>query len=182
MKKENRLKEKYTKEVAGKLREEFGYTSPIQIPQLKKIVLNTGMGDAAKDSKTIENVVYAMTRIAGQKPVITKTNKSISNFGTREGMPVGCMVTLRSQRMYDFLDRLISVALPRVRDFRGVNPKGFDGRGNYTMGIKEQTVFPEVNMDKLDKIRGFDITFVTSAKTDDEARSLLTHLGMPFRK
>lgn len=178
----SRLLELYTKEVVPQLMKEFGYTTPMQVPRLKKIVLNAGVGEATGNSKAIDYAEYAMRQISGQKPVITKAKKAISNFKLKENQPIGCMVTLRGERMYSFLDRLIAVALPRVRDFRGTPRKGFDGRGNYTMGIKEQIVFPEVVMDKLDKIRGMDITFVTSAGSDDEGRALLTQLGMPFRK
>ncbi|MCL4125266.1 UNVERIFIED_CONTAM: hypothetical protein GTU68_056326 [Idotea baltica] len=174
--------EKYKNEVVPALKEEQGYKTDIQVPEVKKVILNTGVGEAVQNSKVMDVVNYAMTRISGQKPVIRKAKKSIANFKLREGMPIGCSVTLRRERMYDFMDRLISVALPRVRDFRGVPTKGFDGRGNYNMGIKEQVVFPEIDMDKLDKIRGLQLTFVTTAKTDDEARVLLTKLGLPFRK
>ena len=178
----NRLKEKYEKQVVPALKQKFNYTSVVQVPKLLKIVLNSGVGEATQNSKAIDNVVYAMTQISGQKPLVTKSKKSISNFKLREDQPIGVMTTMRNKRMYDFLDRLVSVALPRVRDFRGVPVKGFDGRGNFTMGVKEQIVFPEVNMDKLDKIRGFNITFVTTAKTNEEALALLTELGLPFRK
>jgi large subunit ribosomal protein L5 len=177
-----RAKERYSEEAAPKLKEEFGYKSVMEVPRLEKVVINCGVGEAVANSKAIENVVYAVTQISGQKPVVTKAKKSIASFKLREGMPIGVKVTLRGARMYDFVDRLISIALPRVRDFRGTPTKGFDGRGNYTLGIKEQIVFPEVNLDKLDKIRGMDITFVTTAKTNEEGRALLTHLGMPFRK
>jgi large subunit ribosomal protein L5 len=177
----NRLYEKYKSEVIPAFMNEFGYSSVMQVPTLKKIVINTGVGEAISNSKAMDYAVYGLTQISGQKPVVTKAKKSIAAFKLREGMPLGCMVTLRKKRMYEFLDRLISVALPRVRDFRGTPKKGFDGRGNYTLGIKEQIIFPEISMDKLDKIRGMDITFVTSAKTDDEGRALLAKLGMPFR-
>lgn len=177
----NRLYERYTKEVVPALMQEFKYTSPMQVPRLTKIVLNAGVGEMTSNSKAMEYAVYALTQISGQKPVITKSRKSIANFKLRSGLAIGCMVTLRRQRMYEFMDRLISVALPRVRDFRGSSPKGFDGRGNYTLGLREQIVFPEVNVDKLDKIRGMDITFVTSAASDEEGRALLARLGMPFR-
>ncbi len=176
------IKKKYIEEVAPALKEQFKYKSVMQIPKLQKIVLNAGVGEAAMNSKAIENVVYAMTQIAAQKPIVTKAKKSISNFKLRQGMPIGCAVTLRGKGMYDFLERLIVVALPRVRDFRGVPTRGFDGRGNYTMGMKEQTVFPEVDSDKLDKIRGLDVTFVTTASTNEEAQALLANLGLPFRK
>lgn len=178
----SRLKKKYSEEVLPALVKEFNYSSVMQAPKLKKIVLNMGLGEAVSNSKVIQYAEYALTQISGQKPVVTKSKKSIAAFKTRKGIPIGCMVTMRSERMYDFLDRLITAALPRVRDFKGVpKAKGFDGRGNYNMGIKEQIVFPEIEMDRLDKIRGLDITIVTSAKTDDEARSLLTHMGMPFK-
>ena len=178
----SRVRARYQEEAVGKLKDEFKYGNIMEVPKLQKIVLNAGLGEAVQNSKVIDSAVYAMTRISGQKPVVTKAKKSIAGFKLREGMPIGCKVTLRNQRMYDFLDRLITVALPRVRDFRGTPTRGFDGRGNYTMGIKENIVFPEIEIDKIDKIRGLDITFVTSAKTDDEAQSLLKHLGMPFRK
>lgn len=178
----SRLINKYRDEVVGALKEKFQYSSAMQVPKLEKIVLNCGMGEAVANSKSIEFAEYALRQISGQKPVVTRAKKSIASFKLREGMPIGCMVTLRGKRMYDFLDRLISVALPRVRDFRGTPTKGFDGRGNYTLGMKEQIVFPEVDLDKLDKIRGMDITFVTTAKTDEEGRSLLAELGIPFRK
>lgn len=178
----NRVQKRYQEEAVGQLKSEFQYKNVMQVPKLQKIVLNTGLGEAVQNSKVIDSAVYAMTQISGQKPVVTRAKKSIAGFKLREGMPIGCKVTLRNERMYDFLDRLISVALPRVRDFRGTPTKGFDGRGNYTIGIKENIVFPEIEIDKIDKIRGLDITFVTSAETDAEARSLLRHLGMPFKK
>ena len=178
----NRLNETYQKNVVPALMQEFKYKSVMQVPKLEKIVINAGVGETTQNIKAIQHAEYAMARISGQKPLITKSKKSIANFKLREGLPIGCMVTLRKTKMYNFLDRLIAVALPRVRDFKGVPKRGFDGRGNYTMGIKEQIVFPEIDIDKLDKVRGMDITFVTSAKTDDEARALLTQLGMPFRK
>lgn len=177
----NRLQERYTKEVVPALMKEFKYSSPMQVPKLSKIVLNAGVGEVVTNSKSIEYAVYAMTQVGGQKPMVTRSKKSIAAFKLRANLPIGCMVTLRKERMYDFFDRLVSVALPRVRDFRGTPTKGFDGRGNYTLGVKEQIVFPEIEMDKLDKIRGMDITFVTTAKTDEEGRALLAHLGMPFR-
>lgn len=178
----SRVKTRYQEEVTGKLKDEFKYGNVMEVPKLQKIVLNAGLGEAVQNSKIIDSAVYAMTRISGQKPIVTRAKKSIAGFKLREGMPIGCKVTLRNQRMYDFLDRLVTVALPRVRDFRGTPTRGFDGRGNYTMGVKENIVFPEIEIDKIDKIRGLDITFVTSAKTDAEARSLLQHLGMPFKK
>lgn len=178
----SRVLERYKKEIVPALMQEFSYSTPMQVPKLEKIVLNVGAGEAVQNSKVMEHVVYALTQISGQKPVVTRAKKAIATYKTRQGLPIGCMVTLRRQRMYDFFDRLVSVALPRVRDFRGVPTRGFDGNGNYTMGLKEQIVFPEVVMEKLDKVRGLDITFVTSAKSDDEGRALLVQLGMPFRK
>ena len=179
---ENRVAEKYKSQVVPALMEEFKYSSVMQVPRLQKIVVNTGVGEMVVNGKAMDFVVYAMTQISGQKPLVRRSRKAIAAFKLKENLPIGCMVTLRNRRMYDFLDRLISVALPRVRDFKGTPRKGFDGRGNYTMGLKEQIVFPEIVMEKLDKVRGMDITFVTSAKTDDEGRALLTHLGLPFRK
>ena len=178
----SRLLEQYRKEIVPELMKQFGYTSPMQVPRLTKIVLNTGVGEATGNSKAIDYAEYAIRQISGQKPVITKSKKAISNFKLKENQPIGVMVTLRGAKMYSFLDRLIAVALPRVRDFRGTSKKGFDGRGNYTMGLKEQIVFPEVSLERLDKDRGMDITFVTTAATDDEGRSLLTQIGLPFRK
>lgn len=178
----DRLQEHYTKTVVPALMKKFNYSSPMQVPKISKIVLNTGVRDAVGNQKAIQFVEYAMTTIAGQKPVVTRAKKSIAAFKLREGLPIGVMVTLRKKRMNDFLDRLITVALPRVRDFRGVPRKGFDGRGNYTMGLKEQIVFPEIQLEKLDQVRGMDITFVTTAKTDEEGLELLELMGMPFRK
>jgi large subunit ribosomal protein L5 len=178
----SRLAEHYTSTVVPALMKKFNYSSPMQVPKLVKIVLNTGVRDAVNNSKSIQFVEYAMTRISGQKPVVTRAKKSIAAFKLREGLPIGVMVTMRKRRMYEFLDRFVSVALPRVRDFRGVPRRGFDGRGNYTMGIKEQIVFPEIEIDKLDQIRGLDITFVTTAKSDEEGFELLELMGMPFRK
>lgn len=178
----SRLLDQYKKEIVPALMKEFGYTSPMQVPRLTKIVLNSGVGEATGNSKAVDYAEYAIRQISGQKPVVTKAKKAISNFKLKENQPIGVMVTLRGQRMYSFLDRLIAVALPRVRDFRGTPRKGFDGRGNYTMGLKEQIVFPEVSMEKIDKVRGMDITFVTTAQNDDEGRSLLTQIGLPFRK
>ena len=175
-----RLKEKYNQEVSKALMEKFGYKNVMQLPKLEKIVLNMGLGEAIANSKAMDNAVEDMTIIVGQKPVVTRAKKSIAGFKLREGMPIGVKVTLRGERMYEFLDRLISIALPRMRDFRGINPKSFDGRGNYTMGIKEQLIFPEIEYDKIDKIRGMDIIIVTTAKTDEEARELLKLMGMPF--
>lgn len=177
-----RMNEHYKEKVVPQLMKDFGYKSVMQVPKLQKIVLNSGVGEATANTGVMKFVEYAMTQIAGQKPVITKAKKAISTYKLREGQPIGCMVTLRKQKMYEFLDRLINVALPRVRDFRGISPKGFDEMGNYTMGIKEQIVFPEIDIEKLDKIRGLNITFVTTAKTAEEGRALLTQMGMPFRK
>ena len=176
------LKEKYDAEVAPKLMEKFQYKTPMQIPKLVKVVLNQGIGAATQDKKLVDKGVEEMTLIAGQKAVPTIAKKAISNFKLREDMPIGCRVTLRRERMYEFLDRLVSVALPRVRDFRGIGNKSFDGRGNYTMGITEQIVFPEIDMDKVNRISGLDITIVTTANTDEEARELLTEMGLPFKK
>ena len=178
----SRVYENYKKDVVPALMKQFNYRTRMQVPKLEKIVLNVGVGESVNNSKAMDFVVYALTQIAGQKPVVTRAKKAIATYKTRKGLPIGCMVTLRRKRMYDFFDRLVSVALPRVRDFRGVPTRGFDGRGNYTMGVREQIVFPEVVMEKLDKVRGLDITFVTSAKNDDEGRALLTQLGVPFRK
>jgi Ribosomal protein L5 len=177
-----RLKTKYTEEVAPALMKKFEYKSVMQIPKLNKITVNIGCGEARDNSKVLDAVVADLTKITGQKPVITKAKKSVANFKLREGMNIGAKVTLRGDRMWEFLDRLFSVALPRVRDFRGINPNGFDGRGNYAMGVKEQLIFPEIEYDKIDKIRGMDIVFTTTANTDEEARELLTLLGAPFSK
>jgi len=176
-----RLKEKYKKEIVKNLKERFSYKSTMQVPKLEKICVNQGVGDAVTDKKLIEYAISEMAMITGQKPVSTKSKKDISNFKLRAGVPVGVRVTLRDEVMYEFLDRLISVALPRIRDFKGVNNKGFDGRGNYTLGVTEQIIFPEIDIDKVNKITGMDITFVTSAKTDDEAFHLLKEFGIPFR-
>ena len=178
----NRLQEKYIKSVSADLMNQFNYKSSMQIPKLEKIVINMGVGEAVANSKVLDDAVEELTAIAGQKPVITKAKKSIANFKLREGMPIGVKVTLRGERMYEFFDKLVSISLPRVRDFRGVNPNAFDGRGNYTLGVKEQLIFPEINFDKIKKIRGMDIVIVTTANTDEEGRSLLTLMGMPFRK
>ena len=177
-----RLKEFYDSEIVAKMKEKFGYTNPMQVPKLDKIVVKMGVGEAKENVKVLESAVRDMEIITGQKAVITKSKKSIANFKIREGMPIGCKVTLRGEKMYEFADRLINLALPRVRDFRGVNPNGFDGRGNYSMGIKEQLIFPEIEYDKVDKVRGMDICFVTTANTDEEARYLLTLFNMPFSK
>ena len=175
-----RLKEHYQKVVREALTKEFGYTNPMQVPKLDKIVINMGVGEATADSKKINLAVAELTAIAGQKPVITKARKSIAQFKVRQGQPIGAMVTLRGDRMYEFLDRLVNIALPRVRDFRGISGKSFDGRGNYTLGLKEQLVFPEIDYDKVDKVRGMDIVICTTAKTDAEAKALLKGFDMPF--
>ena len=178
----NRLKEKYEKEIVPALMEKFNYDNVMQVPTVEKIVINMGVGDAVQNSKVLDNAVEELTAISGQKPVITRAKKSIAGFKLREGMPIGTKVTLRKERMYEFLDKLISVSLPRVRDFRGISSKSFDGRGNYTLGVREQLIFPEVDYDKVSKVRGMDIVIVTTAKTDEEGRELLTLLGMPYRK
>ncbi len=178
---EPRLKKLYLEEVVPKLMEEFQYKSSMEVPQLVKICLNQGVGDATQDKKLVDNAVNEMSMIAGQKAQATIAKKSVSNFKLREGMPIGSKVTLRKAKMWDFLDRLVAVALPRVRDFRGVNDKSFDGRGNYTLGVKEQIIFPEIDIDKVNRISGMDINFVTTAKTDAEALALLKYLGMPFK-
>lgn len=178
----NRLKEHYLNEVKGNLMEKFKYSSVMECPKLEKIVINLGVGDAVAEPKNLEEAVTELTALAGQKPVITKAKKSIANFKLREGMEIGCKVTLRGEKMYEFLDKLVSVALPRVRDFRGVSATAFDGRGNYTLGVKEQIIFPEIQYDKVNKVRGMDIVIVTSAKTNEEAHELLAQLGMPFAK
>ena len=177
-----RLEEHYRKAVLPELMKKFGYTNPMQVPRIVKITLNMGVGEAMSDKKIIENATADMTRISGQKPLVTYARKSIANFKVRENWPIGCKVTLRRARMYEFLDRLVSVAIPRIRDFRGLLPRSFDGRGNYSMGVKEQIIFPEIDYDKVEKIMGLNVCVVTSANTDDEARALLSHLGMPFRK
>ena len=178
----NRLQEKYQTSVKAELQNKFNYTSSMQIPKLDKIVINMGCGDAVANSKVLDDAVEEMTLIAGQKPIITKAKKSIANFKLREGMPIGCKVTLRGEKMYEFFDKLVSVALPRVRDFHGINGNAFDGRGNYTLGVKEQLIFPEINFDKVKKVRGMDIVIVTTAQSDEEGRALLQLMGMPFRK
>lgn len=175
------LKDHYIKECKPSLQKEFGYTNSMQIPKLEKIVLNMGLGEAVQNPKIVEGAVEELTRIAGRKAVVTKAKKSIAGFKLREGMPIGCRVTLRSDVMYDFYSKLVNIALPRVRDFRGISPKSFDGRGNFSMGVKEQIIFPEIDFDKIDKIKGLNISIVTTASTDDEARSLLKLLGMPFK-
>ena len=178
----SRFAEKYNNEVAPALMSKFGYTSVMQIPKFNKIVINVGCGDAKDNSKVIDNIIEEITLISGQKAVPTYARKSVANFKLRAGMPIGVKVTLRGERMYEFVDRLFNTALPRVRDFRGINPNSFDGRGNYAMGIKEQLIFPEIEYDKIDKVRGMDIMFVTTANTDEEARELLTLMGAPFAK
>ena len=178
---ESRLYTIYKNEIISKLTEEFQYTNIMAVPKLEKIVLNVGVGESIQDKKVLDTIVSNMALITGQKPVTTKAKKSISNFKLREGMPIGCKVTLRGRIMYEFLDRLVTLALPRTRDFQGVPDKSFDGRGNYTMGIKEHTIFPEIDTDKVTKMHGMDVTFVTSAATDEEAYALLKHFGMPFK-
>jgi len=178
----NRLKERYENEISKSLMTKFNYSSVMQVPAMEKIVINIGVGDAVSNSKLLDDAVAELTLISGQKPVITKAKKSIAGFKLREGMPIGCKVTLRGERMYEFLDKLVNISLPRVRDFRGVPKNSFDGRGNYTLGIKEQLIFPEINFDKVNKLRGMDIVFVTTAKTDEEGHELLAQLGMPFHK
>ena len=176
------LKDKYTAEVAPALMSKFGYTSPMEIPKIVKVVVNCGVGEAKENTKVLDSVVNDIATITGQKPIVTKAKKSVATFKVREGMNIGCKVTLRGSKMYEFADRLFNAALPRVRDFRGINPNSFDGRGNYALGIKEQLIFPEIDYDKIDKIRGMDIIFVTTAHTDEEARELLTLMGAPFMK
>ena len=178
----SRLQEKYTKQVAPAMMEKFGYKNIMEIPKLDKIVINMGVGNAKENPKGLEKAIEEMEIISGQKPVTTRARKSVANFKLREGMPIGAKVTLRADKMYYFLDKLVSVTLPRVRDFRGVNPNAFDGRGNYALGLKEQIIFPEIEYDKIDQVRGMDVIFVTTAKTDEEARELLKLLGMPFSK
>ena len=178
----NRLKEKYLNEIVPSLKKEHNYKSIMEVPKLEKVVINMGVGDATSNSKLIEAAVKDLEQIAGQKPVITKARKSIAGFKVREGQAIGCKVTLRGDAMYNFIDKLVSIALPRVRDFRGVSPKAFDGRGNYTMGIKEQLIFSEIDYDNVVKVRGMDIVFVTTARTNEEAHDLLSKLGIPFRK
>ncbi len=178
----SRLKEKYQNEISPSLMGKFSYKSVMQVPKVEKVVINMGVGDAVANSKALDVAVEELTLLAGQKPVVTKAKKSIAGFRLREGMPIGAKVTLRGERMYEFLDKLVSVSLPRVRDFRGVSKKSFDGRGNYTLGVKEQLIFPEIDYDKVSKVRGMDIVIVTTANTDEEARELLTQIGMPFQK
>jgi large subunit ribosomal protein L5 len=178
----SRLKDFYKEDVVKQLQEQFNYKSVMEVPKITKITLNMGVGEALNDKKVLENAVADMEKISGQKPVVTKARKSIAGFKVREGWPIGCKVTLRSDRMYDFLDRLVTISIPRIRDFRGLNPKSFDQQGNYSMGIKEQIIFPEIEYDKIDAIRGMDITITTTAKTAEESRALLTALNFPFRK
>jgi large subunit ribosomal protein L5 len=176
-----RLKEQYKKEIAPALMKQFGYKSPMQVPRITKITLNMGVGEATGDKKILDNAVGDMQKISGQKPVVTKARKAIAGFKIREGYPIGCMVTLRQERMYEFLDRFVTIALPRVRDFRGISTRAFDGRGNYNIGIKEQIIFPEIEYDKIDAIRGMNISITTTAKTDDEAKALLSAFRFPFK-
>ena len=176
------LREKYIKEIIPALKSKFNYKNVMQVPQLKKVVINIGVGEAIQNIKTLDAAVNDLTLITCQKPIITKAKKSIAQFKLRKGMPIGCCVTLRKRYMYEFLNKFVNITLPRVRDFKGVSPKGFDGKGNYTLGVAEQIIFPEINYDKIDKLRGMNITFVTSAKNDQEAKELLTLIGMPFRK
>ena len=178
----NRLKEKFNNEIIPALVSKFNYTSVMQVPKIDKIVINMGVGDAVQNTKTLDTAVEELATITGQKPLVTKAKKSIAGFRLREGMPIGAKVTLRGERMYQFLDKLISVSLPRVRDFRGISKKSFDGRGNYTLGVKEQLIFPEIDYDKVSKVRGMDIVIVTTANSDEESRELLTQFGMPFQK
>ena len=178
----NRLKEQYQNEIMNNMTEKFGYKNIMEVPKLDKIVINMGVGEAKENAKALDTAIADLEKISGQKAVITKAKKSIANFKLREDMPIGCKVTLRGERMYEFLDRLVNLALPRVRDFRGVNPNSFDGRGNYALGIKEQLIFPEIEYDKVDKVRGMDVIFVTTANTDEEARELLRQFNMPFAK
>jgi len=178
----SRLKEEYKNEIVDAMTKKFGYKNVMQVPKIDKIVINMGVGEAKDNAKLLDTAVKDLEIIAGQKVVLTRAKKSVANFKIREGMPIGCKVTLRGEKMYEFLDRLVNLALPRVRDFRGVNPNGFDGRGNYSLGIKEQLIFPEIEYDKVDKVRGMDVIFVTTAKTDEEARELLTLFNMPFTK
>ena len=178
----SRLKEQYQNEIIDAMIKKFGYKNIMEVPKLDKVVINMGVGEAKENAKVLESAIADMEKIAGQKAVVTRAKNSVANFKIREGMPIGCKVTLRGERMYEFVDRLINLALPRVRDFRGVNPNAFDGRGNYALGIKEQLIFPEIEYDKVDKVRGMDIIFVTTAKTDEEARELLAQFNMPFAK
>ena len=178
----SRLKEQYQNEIVDAMIKKFGYKNIMEVPKLDKVVINMGVGEAKDNAKLLESAIADMEKIAGQKAVVTRAKNSVANFKIREGMPIGCKVTLRGEKMYEFVDRLINLSLPRVRDFRGVNPTAFDGRGNYALGIKEQLIFPEIEYDKIDKVRGMDVIFVTTAKTDEEARELLTQFNMPFAK
>ena len=178
----SRLKEQYQNEIVDAMIKKFGYKNIMEVPKLDKVVINMGVGEAKDNAKLLESAIADMEKIAGQKAIATKAKKSVANFKIREGMPIGCKVTLRGEKMYEFVDRLINLSLPRVRDFRGVNPNAFDGRGKYALGIKEQLIFPEIEYDKIDKVRGMDVIFVTTAKTDEEARELLTQFNMPFAK
>jgi large subunit ribosomal protein L5 len=178
----SRLKEQYQNEIVDAMIKKFGYKNIMEVPKLDKVVINMGVGEAKENAKVLESAIADMEKIAGQKAVVTRAKNSVANFKIREGMPIGCKVTLRGEKMYEFVDRLINLALPRVRDFRGVNPNAFDGRGNYALGIKEQLIFPEIEYDKIDKVRGMDVIFVTTAKTDEEARELLKQFNMPFAK
>ena len=178
----SRLKEQYQNEIVDAMIKKFGYKNIKEVPKLDKVVINMGVGEAKENAKVLESAIADMEKIAGQKAVVTRAKNSVANFKIREGMPIGCKVTLRGEKMYEFVDRLINLALPRVRDFRGVNPNAFDGRGNYALGIKEQLIFPEIEYDKIDKVRGMDVIFVTTAKTDEEARELLKQFNMPFAK
>ena len=178
----SRLKEQYQNEIVDAMIKKFGYKNIMEVPKLDKVVINMGVGEAKENAKVLESAIADMEKIAGQKAVVTRAKNSVANFKIREGMPIGCKVTLRGEKMYEFVDRLINLSLPRVRDFRGVNPNAFDGRGNYALGIKEQLIFPEIEYDKIDKVRGMDVIFVTTAKTDEEARELLKQFNMPFAK
>ena len=176
-----RLKDKYKNEIVAAMQSKFGYKNIMEVPKLEKVIVNMGVGEAAQNSKAIDAALGDMIKITGQKPIVTKAKKSIAAFKLRAGMPIGCKTTLRGERMYEFADKLVSIVLPRVRDFRGISPKSFDGRGNYTLGVREQIIFPEIEYDKIDKVRGMDIIFVTTAKTDEEGRELLRLMGMPFK-
>lgn len=178
----NRLEQKYKENVVPALMEKFSYKNVMEVPHVEKVVINIGVGDAIQNSKALDDAVNELTLITGQKPVVTKAKKSIANFKLREGMPIGCKVTLRASKMYDFLDKLMNISLPRVRDFRGVSDTSFDGRGNYTLGVKEQLIFPEIDYDKISKVRGMDVVIVTTANTNEEAKALLSEMGMPFKK
>ncbi|GHO93108.1 50S ribosomal protein L5 [Reticulibacter mediterranei] len=178
----SRLKEKYRQEVAPGLQKDFNYSNPMQIPGVNKVVVNIGMGEVIQNAKAMDAAIADLSTITGQRPVITRAKRSVAAFKLREGMPIGCMVTLRGERMYQFLDKLINVALPRIRDFQGISPEAFDGRGNYTLGLREQLVFPEIDYDKVDKVRGMEVSIVTTARTDEEGRRLLALMGMPFKK